>query len=83
MEKRRCLLLSSWTGGETGRTAAPSGEVLVMAGGSAAIEGDRNSAADGLRGICSLTLPSSRVGLPVDSGDRKLCRRLVKSASLV
>ena len=59
----------------------PSAEVLVLDGGSAALEGDRNSAADGLRGICSLALPSSRVGLLVDSGDRKLCRRM--SASLV
>jgi len=38
--------------------------------------GDRNSAAEGLLGICSLALPSSKVGLPIDSGNRKLRRRM-------
>ena len=58
----------------------PSAEVLVIDGGSAAVEGERNSAAEGLRGICSLALPPSAGRLLVDSGDRKLCRRM--SASL-
>lgn len=38
--------------------------------------GDRNSAAEGLLGICSLALPSSKVGLPIASGERKLRRRM-------
>lgn len=84
MENRRCLLLSSCTGDETDRSpdsSAPSAEVLLIDDGLAAVDGDKNSDADGLRGICSLALPSCRVGVLEASGDRKLCRR--KSASLV
>ena len=52
-----------------------------MDGGLIAVAGDRNSAADGLRGICSLALPSRRLGLLGYIGETKLCRW--KSVSLV
>lgn len=86
MEKRRCLFVSSWTGGGTGGetdrfpdSTCPSSEVLID-DGSRALEGDSPKAAV-LRGICSLALPSSSDGLLAESGDRKLRRRM--SASLV
>jgi hypothetical protein len=47
-----------------------SADVLVINGlGTAAVaaDGDKNSAADGLRGICSLDLPPMTVGLLADS----------------
>jgi hypothetical protein len=55
-----------------------SADVLRLKAPSAADWGDRNSAAEGRRGICSLALPSSAVGLlgVGDSGDKKLCRRM-------
>jgi hypothetical protein len=42
---------------------------------SSAVAGDRNSVAEARLGICSLALPSSRIGLLIASGNRKLRRR--------
>lgn len=75
MLKRRCFWLSSCTGGDTERWSPSqpivSADILAGAGPSAAVSGDRNSAADGLRGICSLALPSmgGTLGLPFESGE--------------
>lgn len=47
-----------------------SADVLVINGlgtAVAAADGDKKSAADGRRGICSLALPSMTVGLLADS----------------
>jgi hypothetical protein len=73
MLKRRCFWLSSCIGGDTERwsPSTTSADALAGAGAgpSAAVDGDKNSAADGLRGICSLALLSIRGtgGRPFDS----------------
>jgi hypothetical protein len=56
MEKRRDFVSGSWPGdpacsSNRGRLSA---ELLVFTGGPAAVGRERNSAWEGLRGICSL-----------------------------
>jgi hypothetical protein len=80
MENRRCFGVSSWIGGEIGRST-PSIILIEVSfrAGVDMLEGARNSELVGLRGICSLALPAtlSAEGSPT----KKLCRRM--SASLV
>lgn len=62
MLKRRCFWLSSCIGGDTVRVRdleALSAGVLAADGPSDAASGDRNSAAESRRGICSLALLST------------------------
>lgn len=59
MLKRRCLWLSSCIGGDTERWSPSTDSADVLGTSpSAAVDGDKKSAADGRRGICSLALPS-------------------------
>ena len=62
-----------------------SADIRPGPGCSMVDEGVKKSAADGLRGICSLALPSWAVSSSTisTSGERKLCRRMLASLALL